>query len=289
MASVYIPSLNAADVLAMSDRLYTTHRLTRTDDHTIQCHTGGVTYIPLPAGFPINYPGLLSVDMPDHLSRGSTFTAVVRQVTNASGISGSTPPPSRPAARNEAASIGRRQIQWRKVIGAFQLTIPVKDKRTLLPAEERQLSVLRWIGETIPQTSRWHPVFHRYLHKLGGRVETFGGDPGSILGSPTGDGIKGTGGHGQPGQDHEDLLCFTGKIAGLIFDHFGDFEGFLLEHGLGERKFLSRERGVAELAERAWRERILITVCVERYEPYSPTSIVVRQPPVFFHDRNLHS
>jgi hypothetical protein len=203
---------------------------------------------------------------------------------------GSTPPPGRAAARKQAALKGRRQIEWRKVIGAFQLTIPVSDKRTLLPLEERQLSVMRWIGETIPHSSRWYPVFDRYLQKLGGRVKTFGGDPSTILPSPTGDGTgKGPGGHGQPDQGYEDLLCFTGKIAGLIFDHFGNFEGFLLDDGGCDRKFLSREKAVAELAERAWRERLRITVCVERNKPHSPASIVIRQPPVAFHDRDRQS
>ena len=289
VASIYIPSLKAADILAMADRLYATHRLTRADDHTIQCRTGGVTYIPVPAGFPINYPGLLSVEMPGHFSHGRSFTAVIRQVTNAFGVVGSTPPPPG-VARKKTASKGRRQIEWRKVIGAFQLNIPVKDKRTLLPVEERQLSVMRWIGETIPHASRWYPVFHRYLQKLDGRVKSFGGDPGTILPSPTGDGRgTGTGGHGHPGHGCEDLLSFTGKIAGLIFDHFGVFEGFLLDDDGGNRKFLSREKGVAELVERAWRERLRITVCVERSDPHSPATIVVRQPPVAFHDRNPQS
>jgi len=110
------------------------------------------------------------------------------------------------------------------------------------------------------------------------------------LPSPTGDGKgRGNGGHGQPGHGSEDLLCFTGKISGLIFDHFGNFEGFLLDEGRVDRKFLSRETGVAELVERAWRERLRITVCVERDEPHSPASIVIRQPPVSFHDRDLQS
>jgi hypothetical protein len=151
----------------------------------------------VPAGFPINYPGLLSVEMPGHFSHGQSFTAVIRQVTNAFGVVGSTPPPSRVAARRKAASKGGRQIEWRKVIGAFQLTIPVKDKRTLLPVEERQLSVMRWIGETIPHSSRWYPIFHRYLEKLGTRVKTFGGDPDTFLPSPRAtERVKGTGATG---------------------------------------------------------------------------------------------
>jgi hypothetical protein len=276
VASIYIPSVKAADVVAMADRMYTSHRLTKSDDHTLKCPTVGITYIPVPPGLPINYPGLLSIDMPAGLTRGRSYTAVVRQVTNAFGVA--TPPPPPPEVAIERSVIStRRRIEWRKVIGAFQLTIPVKDKTSMLVAEERQLSVLKWIGETIPHGSRWYPVFRRYLHKLGGRVKTFGGDPTTVEPSPTGDGGKtSTGG---TGHGDERLDCFTGKIAGLMFDRFGDFEGFLLETDEGDRKFLSREKDVAELAERVWRERLRITVCVERDEPHRPATIIVRQPP----------
>lgn len=63
---------------------------------------------------------------------------------------------------------------------------------------------------------------------------------------------------------------------------FGDFEGFLLDTEDGEREFFSREKDMEELAERAWRERLRITVCVERHEPHRPTSIIVREPPAPF-------
>jgi len=279
VASIYVPLFKANEILAVADRMYTTHRLTRLDDHTLLCPTDGVTYIPILPGLSINYPGLLSIDMPGNLTRGRSFTAVIRQVTNAFGAGRMPPPPARrPRAGARAAVVTKEgQIGWRKVIGAFQITIPVKDKRTLLVPEERQLSVLKWIGETIPHTSRWYPVFRRYLHRLGGRVMSFGGDPGTILPSPTGDGGR------RHRRDHEHLKCFTGKLAGLIFDRFGDFEGFLLGTEDGDRKFFSRETEVAELAERAWRERLRVTVCVEPDEPHRPESFVVRQPPVGFH------
>jgi hypothetical protein len=219
------------------------------------------------------------------LLRGRSYTAVIRQVTNAFGVATKGTPPPPEAVIERAAASSRRLIEWRKVMGAFQLTIPVKDKTMLLLPEERQLSVLKWIGETIPHSSRWYPVFRRYLHKLGGRVKTFGGDPSTVQPSPVGDpngkGGPGGKGHGH-GPGHERLDCFTGKIAGLIFDRFGDFEGFLLETDEGDRKFLSREKDVAELAERAWRERLRITVCSERDEPNHPATIIVRQPPAHF-------
>jgi BNR/Asp-box repeat len=285
IASIYIPSQKAADILAMADRMYVSHRLTKHDDHTLQCPTGGITYVPVAPGLPINYPGLLSIDMPSGLTRGRSYTAVIRQVTNAFGIATTPSPPQQGEVTERAAISNRRQIEWRKVIGAFQLTVPVKEKTILLVSEERQLSVLKWIGETIPHSSRWYPVFRRYLHKLGGRVKTFGGDPSTVQPSPIGDpgGKGGAGGKGRGhGLGHERLECFTGKIAGLIFDRFGDFEGFLLETDEGDRKFLNREKEVAELAERVWRERLRITVCAERDEPHRPATIIVRQPPAHF-------
>lgn len=86
--------------------------------------------------------------------------------------------------------------------------------------------------------------------------------------------------HGKGGE--EPRWCFTGKIAGLIFDRFGDFEGFVLDTEDGERKFFSREKEMEELAERAWRERLRITVWAERDEPHRPLSIIVREPPAPF-------
>jgi len=71
-------------------------------------------------------------------------------------------------------------------------------------------------------------------------------------------------------------LAFTGKVNGLIFDRFGDFDGFLLftEHGQ-EETFESREAAVYRVVERAWQERILITVFVGRRHRHRPESIVL--------------
>ena len=103
-----------------------------------------------------------------------------------------------------------------------------------------------------------------------------GGDPTQILPSPTGDGRR----KALPPEERRAAL--TGKIAGLIFDRFGDFEGFLLDTEDGEHKLYSREKDVEELAERAWRERLRITVWVERDELHRPLTVIVREPPVVF-------
>ncbi len=282
---IYLPAVKVTDVLSMANRMYTSHRLTRADDHTLQCRTGGITYVPIPPGAGINYAGLLSVELPATVRKGQVFTIVVRQVTNAFGKP--IEPPPQIAARRKAkaaAVVAPAEIEWRRVLGAFQLTIPVKTKEVLLEREERELSVLRWIAEAIPHHNRWHPVFHRYLEKIAGRVSAFGGDPTQILPSPTGEGRRK---RRRPDEEEEERereerVAFTGKIAGLIFDHFGDFEGFLLDTEDGERKFFSREQEIEELTERAWCERLRITVWAERDEPHRPLSIVVREPPAPF-------
>jgi hypothetical protein len=127
----------------------------------------------------------------------------------------------------------------------------------------------------------------RYIAQLAGRVAGFGGNPTSILPSPTGNlpiqrgGRHGDGSH--PGASDGDCPHeLTGKISGLLFDTFGDFEGFILNPGDGECKFFSREREMEVLAEQVWRERLRVTVLAKRDEPHRPRSIIVREPPAPF-------
>ena len=72
-AQIYLPAVKVADILAMASRMYSTHHLTRVDDHTLQCKTGGITYVPIPPGGNINYAGLLSVDVPTTARRAAAI------------------------------------------------------------------------------------------------------------------------------------------------------------------------------------------------------------------------
>lgn len=256
-AQIYLPAINVLDVLAMAARMYGSNRLLRVDDHTLGCQTGGITYIPIPPNSTVsNHAGLLSIEPAPSVRPGDIFHVVVRQVTNAFGnVPPPPPPPPRITVPQTTQAVAAVKIRWRRISGAFQLTIPVKKKATLLVTEERQLSVLRWIGQSIPHTSRWYPVFHRYLERIASRVKVFGGDPSLILPSPTGEGRR-----KHPPHEECQLPAFTGKVSGLVYDRFGDFEGFLLDTEHGERRFFSREKEIAQLVERAWRERLRITV-----------------------------
>ena len=282
IASIYIPAVGADAILAMAARLYTSHRMVRADEYTVRCKTGGITYLPIPPGTNINYPGLFSVELPATVRQGQVFNIVVRQVTNAFG--NRTSQQRKTETRRKTKVTDARvteEIEWRRVLGAFQLTIPVGKKGLLLEREERDLSVLRWIAEAIPHHSRWYLVFNRYLELIGQRVKVFGGDPNQILPSPTGEG-KGKHHPAKKEDVPEKCITLTGKVAGLIFDRFGDFEGFMLDLEEGEWKFFSREKEIAELAERAWRERLRITVWAEHDEPHRLLTIIVHQPPVPF-------
>jgi hypothetical protein len=299
LAEIYLPGTTADEILSLASRLYTSNRFERVDDHTIVTPTAGVTYVPVPPGSGANYAGLLTVGPPAKARPGQRFDVVVRQITNAGadigrekgraveGHGATWPPPAAETAGAERPPVAPPRIGWRKVTGAFQLAIPVGQKNVLLRREERDLSVLRWIGEAIPHGNRWHPVFHRYLQGIAGRVATFGGDPGKITPSPWGTGIPGgPGGRpgpggGRPGRGGADIE-HTGKVSGLRFDQYGDFSGFTLHTGDREIEYWSRERHIAELAERAWRERLRITVWSDRGE-HRPETIVVREPPVPFH------
>lgn len=89
--------------------------------------------------------------------------------------------------------------------------------------------------ESIPATNRWYPVLQRYVQQVSGRVDGFGGNAGSV--NPSQQGIGG----GVVGH-HPECDEFTGKVAGVIYDRFGDFEGFaLITEGGYEHRFRSRE------------------------------------------------
>lgn len=179
-ASIYLPAVNVDDVIKNASAMYTTHALTRVDSHTLSCPARGLTYIPLPAGTEVNYAGLLSVDLPLGVNKGQVFNVVVRQVTNAFG--------EPPVIIEFAPSTADAKLEWRQVLGAFQLTIPVRTSPVILERHERLLSVFKWIGQAIPVDSRWYPVFTRYLDQLGGKVTGLGGDADDILPSPDGTG-----------------------------------------------------------------------------------------------------
>jgi hypothetical protein len=284
-AQLYLPAVDADAVLATASRLYPTHRLTRVDANTIGCETGGVTYIPLAPGTGdgTNFAGLMSIGLPAGIRRGQLYHVVVRQLTNAFGAVEPPPPEITGKAGPErfvGLEGGEEAIRWRRVLGTFQINIPVSTKELMLETEELRYSIFQWIAATIPVSSRWYKVFQRYIALLGTRVGELGGDPAQIKPSQNGyDGLPGArhrhdGRHHRPHRYHG----FTGKVEGVVYDHFGDFSGFILELMDGdERHFESREREIEELVREAWAERILITVVPEPEDDDRVRNVILRR------------
>ncbi len=296
-AELYFPSLSAAEILRLANLRYCDHRLQVIDDHTIGCSTGVGSLIPLPTGS-ASAAGLMTVGLPASVKKGDAYTILVRQLTQARAAFRPPPPPPPPPPQiQSAARKGRKApaamsapapapaavaapavIEWRRAMGAFQFDLVISTKEQLLLSEERLLAVLRWIELKMAPTRSWRPVLLRYIDQIAGRVRGFGGDPNTIAPSPTGDV-----GPARPGKpEDEDRVMFTGKVAGLMFDRFGDFEGFVLDCEHGDREFFSREPEMRTLADRAWIDRLRITVVAEKDRPRRPISIIVRQPPAPF-------
>ena len=69
IASIYLPAVASADIIALANSMYRNHRLSATDAHTVQAPSGNVTLVPVPQGSG-PYAGLLSVDLPTAGHRG---------------------------------------------------------------------------------------------------------------------------------------------------------------------------------------------------------------------------
>jgi hypothetical protein len=285
-AQLYLPDLSAAEIAGLANRLYPAQQTDIVDEHTVGFATNGATFIPLPAGSSLA-AGLLTVNLPPGIRKGDQYQVTVRQLTDASLTMKEppTPPPPQVTARTArgqraklalAATDARGttaavavQRTWRRVAGAFQFVINIKTKGAILLNEERLLATLRWMLLQMPTTKRWYPVLQRYIDYVAGRVQGFGGNPGQILPSPTGwvPGLPEPSPQPHPPHHHDhDCDEFWGKIDSLIFDHFGDFEGFVVETEAGiHHKVFSREHAVRELAGHARVERSRVKVIVERH------------------------
>jgi hypothetical protein len=271
IASIYLPAVASADIIALANSMYGNHRLSVTDVHTIQCPSGDVTLIPVPRGQG-RYAGLLSVDLASG-RRGRSYTIAVRQLTQVSASFRPPPPPIQIAERRTPEIIvPPKPFSWRQAQGAFQYTITVKPAGELLYPQERLLAWLKWRIGVTPSSSRWRPVLGRYLSLTEGQVTTLGGDPSKIPPSQTG-AVPGK------GQSHVPPHEITGKVVAIDYDRFGDFCGFtiLSEHGR-ERHFHAREPRIEDVAYRAWMERSVITVFAEEHDRQRPAKLTLRRP-----------
>jgi hypothetical protein len=159
-ATIYIPSVDADEILTLAAARAGPHVLERVDAHTIACTIGDVSFIPIPGVRGANIPALITLELPAGLTHGQVYTVVVQQY---SGVTG-------------------------HVVGAFQIRIPIITEQLMLPAEVRLLSVLRHIALAIPPSDRWYPIFRRYLRRKEDTVDGLGGNPDDVHPNPDGTG-----------------------------------------------------------------------------------------------------
>lgn len=283
VATLYWPGVSASAVLQLASQLYPAQTLTSTDAHTIQFTVSSpVTYIPIPTGSGGSFAGLITVQLPSTVRYGNEFDVVVRRITTKQVIVPNRPPqPPQPVPQVTTKADKPRQFLWRYITGSFLAKVQVEEAKKTLPIDENLLAILKWRLGLIGKSNRWYPVLLRYIHLLTGRIDGGGGDASKIPASPNGYQLP-TAGHGHGhghGEHHHGEHCCTGKVIGIAYDRFGDFEGFevLTEEGC-EHFFRGREPQVEELVRRAWIDRSVISICVEAHCPHWPASIVLRRP-----------
>lgn len=306
VASLYWPQVLASDVITLANQFYSSNPLTASDAHTIQMTvTRGVSYVPIPAGAGQNFAGLFTVDLPPGAVRaGQEFNVTVRRISSRRVVPPPPPPPPPPiqtpiqthtipstfteisgrakgkdkaaatlpkakvVAPVPAVAIPPQPISWRYVVGTFQVRIPVTTGDKILESEETTLAIMKWrLGQMSP-SNRWYPVLERYIAYLSARVDGLGGNAQSI--PPSLSGIP----PALPGRGGQREL--TGKVCEVLFDCFGDFEGFVLCDCEGRHHFRTRQAGIGEIVLRACKERLLLAVVVERGQQNRICKLVIR-------------
>lgn len=158
--TLYFGDVDTDEIMRLAGLRLSPVPFTQVDARTLRLHVAGATWLPLPGGRQTNIPALLTVQLPEGVTSGTTYRVSVHQVDGRSG----------------------------QVIGAFELTIPISKAALILDDEIRTLSVMKHILTTIPPTNRWYPVFQLYVHGLAEKVDALGGDSGSVHGNPDGSG-----------------------------------------------------------------------------------------------------
>ncbi|KMP77368.1 hypothetical protein TU62_04685 [Bacillus cereus] len=159
--TLYFSNIDTTDIIQLSSKRKSQASFTVVNKHTIRFKVADASWLSLPSGSLQNIPVLLSIKLPDNITYGQNFRISVHQVSG---------------------------LINRKIIGAFEFTIPVSKAELILDEERRTLSVMKYIAGTIPSDNRWYPIFKRYLHFLSEKVNALGGDADAISPNPDGSG-----------------------------------------------------------------------------------------------------
>lgn len=189
--TLFMPDVAIDDILFLESILRASpSRMTKEDEHTCSFLAADVNHIPIPGGLDRNIPGLLTIDLPSTVVKGELFKVLVQQT--------------------------RYLLGSQRVVGSFQLNIPVTTAPLMLPEEMRNLAVLKHIHLAIPTGTAWDLIFNRYLKGLSDKVDGLGGDASNVPASPDdqwmGDGNQ----PGSPATVPNNLGEITGELKDLI-------------------------------------------------------------------------
>jgi hypothetical protein len=230
-----------------------------------------VTYVPIPHSTGESFAGLLTIDLPQTVVTGEEFNIVVRRVATRQLqrdpilLERGTRVDANTESKNgeqetEVGEVSDKKPHrvtgmrnWRYVVGTFNVRIPVTTKEVMLRPDEDTLAIMKWRLQAMSPSNRWTPVLKRYIDYLSARVEGLGGDPAAIPPSLQGAPLPGDARGGT-------LVERTGKVVEVIYDCFGDFEGFVLGECCKHHEYRTRERAIGELVLRLCRDRMLVTV-----------------------------
>lgn len=151
-AELYIPDLRASDTFELLRRRWSDRDVTMLDDHTLLLPAQGMTHIPIPAISPGILPALLTVHLPETVRKKQNYTVTVNQVSTV----------------------------LNRVIGSFELRIPVGGAEDFLAQEKRWLAVLLDTLEKRPANHHWTPVLQRLAKVVARRIRGFGANPDEI-------------------------------------------------------------------------------------------------------------
>ena len=294
VANIYWPQVASSDVVALAARLYGSNSLAAADAHTIECPvTDGVTYVPIPPGAGESFAGLLTIDLPTTVVVGQEFNVVVRRVTTHRGmqtasrpgpiltildarpsteIPGGPDPDDVPEQQPQLTRISsRRLINWRCVIGTFQIRILVATPATILGPERSTLAIFKWRLQQMAPSNRWYPVLERYILYVSSRIRELGGNPDVIPASPLGY-------WEDPAvQDKPDGESFFGRVVEVLFDCGGRMEGFVLGECCDRnRRFNACDRGLEALVLKACTGGFHVTILADKSHPHTVHQFIVK-------------
>jgi hypothetical protein len=78
------------------------------------------------------------------------------------------------------------------------------------------------------------------------------------------------------GPDHWNGHEETGEVAGLIYNRFGYFDGFLLRSENGKEEWFKGDKGSENILRFAWEKKAIISV-LDEHHGHSPNSIILRR------------